>query len=87
MVVPYRTPNLQKKFRFRAFYITILCISFLAVVSLVADQSARYLHGAQFGAQQRRALEGLDITRLVKRVEEVSEDPPSIPTCSERVVV
>ncbi len=43
------------------------------VISLVADQTAKFHHGAQYGLAQRRALEELDITRLVKRDEEVCE--------------
>jgi sodium/potassium/calcium exchanger 6 len=73
--VPNRTTKLERKFRFRAFYITVLCISLFAVVSLVADRTARYRHGAQYGAAQRRALEELDVTRLVKRDEEVCKTP------------
>ncbi|KAE9381592.1 hypothetical protein N431DRAFT_392944 [Stipitochalara longipes BDJ] len=68
--VPNRTRSLPRKFRLRAFYITVLCISLFAVVSLLADQTARYRHGVQYGAAQRRALEELDFTRLVKRDEE-----------------
>ncbi|KAH6709332.1 Sodium/calcium exchanger protein-domain-containing protein [Leptodontidium sp. MPI-SDFR-AT-0119] len=64
------TPRSPRTFRFRAFYITILCLSLLAVISLVADQSARYRHGTQYGLAQRRALEQLDPHRLVKRDEE-----------------
>lgn len=78
--VPNRMGNLpHKKHRFRAFYVTILCISMLAVTSLVADQSARYRHGVQYGATQRRDLERLDITRLVKRDEEVRNSPWQCP--------
>jgi sodium/potassium/calcium exchanger 6 len=80
--VPDRIPNPQRKFRFRAFYITVLCLSLFAVVSLVADQSARYHHGAQYGEAQRRALEELDTTRLVKRDEEVRKIPHSVSCCS-----
>ncbi|KAH7364286.1 Sodium/calcium exchanger protein-domain-containing protein [Rhexocercosporidium sp. MPI-PUGE-AT-0058] len=68
--VPKRTARSPRRFRFRAFYITVLCLSLLAVISLVAEQSARYRHGAQYGLAQRRALEQLDVNRLVKRDEE-----------------
>ncbi|KAK0126375.1 hypothetical protein ONS95_007981 [Cadophora gregata] len=68
--VPNRTSRSPRTFRFRAFYITVLCLALLAVISLVADQSARYRHGPQYGVAQRRALEQLDSTRLVKRDEE-----------------
>jgi hypothetical protein len=43
----------------------------LTIASLGADWVARYRHGTQYGAAQQRALEELDITRLVKRDEEV----------------
>ncbi|KAI6712160.1 hypothetical protein JHW43_005291 [Diplocarpon mali] len=59
-----------RKFRFRAFYTTVLCLSLLAVLSLVADQSARYRYGMHYGATQRRALAELDVNRLVKRDQE-----------------
>ncbi|KAL2064763.1 hypothetical protein VTL71DRAFT_3902 [Oculimacula yallundae] len=65
-----RISRSPRRFRFRAFYITVLCLSLLAVLSLVADQSARYRHGAQYGLAQKRALEQLDPHRLVKRDEE-----------------
>lgn len=42
----------------------------MTVLSLVADQTAKLRHGARYGVAQRRALEDLDITRLVKRDEE-----------------
>jgi hypothetical protein len=61
----------RPKLNFRAFYITILFISVFAVISLLADQSARYKHGPHYGLAQRRALEELDSSRLVKRDEEV----------------
>ena len=70
-----RTATVQRKFRFRAFYITVLCLSFLAAVSLLADQSARYRYGPQYGLAQRRALDQLDPGRLVKRDEEVRQLP------------
>ncbi|ESZ98915.1 hypothetical protein SBOR_0773 [Sclerotinia borealis F-4128] len=63
-------PPTRSKYNFRAFYLTILIISFLAVISLVADQSARYRHGSQYGVAQKRALDALDSRRLVKRDEE-----------------
>jgi len=59
------------KYSFRAFYLTALCISLLAVLSVVADQAARFRHGAHYGVAQKRALEQLDRNRLVKRDEEV----------------
>ncbi|CZT03557.1 hypothetical protein WAI453_012271 [Rhynchosporium graminicola] len=68
--MPSDTSRLPRRFRFRAFYVTVLCLSLLAVLSLVAEQSARYRHGAQYGLAQRRALEQLDANRLVKRDEE-----------------
>jgi hypothetical protein len=66
-------PTRQKrpKLSFRAFYITVLLISAFALITFVADQGARYTRGAQYGAAQRRALEHRDITRLLKRDEEV----------------
>jgi hypothetical protein len=79
---PNRTVKLQRTFRFRAFYITILCISLFAVVSLVVNQTARYRHGVQYGAAQRRALEELNATRLVKRDEEVRKNPHRLPRYS-----
>ncbi|RAL63490.1 hypothetical protein DID88_003910 [Monilinia fructigena] len=42
----------------------------LSVISLVADQSAKYRHGSQYGVAQKRALDALDSRRLVKRDEE-----------------
>ncbi|EKD15515.1 putative sodium/calcium exchanger protein [Drepanopeziza brunnea f. sp. 'multigermtubi' MB_m1] len=72
--MPNRTPGPPRRFRFRfrfrAFYITVLVVSLFAVLSLVADQSARYRHGAQYGVAQRRALAELDVHRLVRRDEE-----------------
>jgi sodium/potassium/calcium exchanger 6 len=62
-------------YRFRAFYLTILCISLFTIASLGTDWAARYRHGTQYGTAQRRALEELDITRLVKRDEEVCKIP------------
>ncbi|KAG9241484.1 Sodium/calcium exchanger protein-domain-containing protein [Calycina marina] len=50
----------------RAFYITILVLSALAVISLVADQAARYNQGDHYGLEQRRALAELDPLRKVK---------------------
>ncbi|TVY83334.1 putative cation exchanger [Lachnellula suecica] len=51
----HAAPIRQKRPRlsFRAFYITVLIISALAVFSLVADQSARYYQGSQYGASAR----------------------------------
>ena len=69
--VPNRTRRSTGIYKFRAFYLTILCISLFTIASLGADWVARYRHGTQYGAAQRRALEELDITRLVKRDEEV----------------
>ncbi|KAF7878945.1 hypothetical protein EAF04_000148 [Stromatinia cepivora] len=60
----------RSKYNFRAFYLTILIISSLAVISLVADQSAKHRHGSQYGVVQKRALDALDSGRLVKRDEE-----------------
>jgi hypothetical protein len=76
----------HRKYRFRAFYITILCLSLLAVASLLADQSARYRHGVQYGATQRRALERLDLRRLVKRDEEVRRSPWQYPPTVHRML-
>ncbi len=78
--MPYRTASLPRKFRLRAFYVTVLCLSLFAAISLVADQTARYRHGVQYGLAQRRALEELDITRLVKRDEEVCKTPYILPS-------
>lgn len=61
----------RSKYSFRAFYITVLLIASFAVISLVADQSARYRYGVQYGVAQKRALANLDGTRFVKRDEEV----------------
>jgi sodium/potassium/calcium exchanger 6 len=61
----------RSKYNFRAFYLTILFISFLAVISLVADQSARYRHGSEYGVAQKRALAALDSTEILRRDEEV----------------
>ncbi|TGO82185.1 hypothetical protein BPOR_0896g00020 [Botrytis porri] len=63
-------PPKRSKYNFRAFYLTILIISLLAVISLVADQSAKYRYGSQYGVAQKRALDALDSRRLVKRDEE-----------------
>jgi len=49
----------------------MLIISAFAVISMFADQIGRYHHGLRYGAAQRRALEQLDIMRLVKRDAEV----------------
>ncbi len=70
-VVLNRQMQLPRKNGFRTFYLTILCISLLAVLSLVADQTGRYRYGVQYGSAQKRALEQLDVTRLVKREDEV----------------
>lgn len=70
--VATRARRPKSKLSFRAFYVTVLFISAFAVLSLVADQTARYKHGAQYGAPQRRALASLDSGRLHKRDEEVS---------------
>lgn len=43
----------------------------MTVLSLVAHQSAKYGQGKQYGVAQRRALDKLDSSRLVKRDEEV----------------
>ncbi|APA06553.1 hypothetical protein sscle_02g013230 [Sclerotinia sclerotiorum 1980 UF-70] len=67
--MPSRLPT-RSKYSFRAFYLTTLIISSLAVISLVADQSAKYRHGSQYGVAQKRALDALDSGRLVKRDEE-----------------
>ncbi|PBP25764.1 putative sodium/calcium exchanger protein [Diplocarpon rosae] len=45
-------------------------MSLLTVVSILADQSARYRYGVQYGVAQRRAMVELNIKRLVKRDEE-----------------
>lgn len=62
---------IRSKYNFRAFYLTILIISSIAVISLVADQIAKYRYGFQYGMAQKRALDALDSRRLVKRDEEV----------------
>lgn len=66
-------PRARRKFRFRAFYITVLCICFFSIASFAADSFARYQHGVQYGVAQRQALEELDVRRLVKRDEEVRQ--------------
>lgn len=72
--VATRARKPKPKLSFRAFYVTVLFISAFAVISLVADQTARYKHGPEYGAAQRRALASLDSGRLHKRDEEVSVD-------------
>jgi solute carrier family 24 (sodium/potassium/calcium exchanger), member 6 len=59
----------HRRYSFRAFYLTVALISTFTILSLVADQFARYRHGAQYGVAQKRAL--ADVTRLFKRDEEV----------------
>lgn len=72
-IVPHRANRPRPKYRsFRSFYITVLILSLFAVVSLVADQAARYRQGTQYGLAQKRALEQLDPGRLVKRDIEVT---------------
>jgi len=68
--VPPRRVSRPQYRSFRSFYITILILSALAIITLLADQVGRYHQGAQYGAAQLRALERLDATRLVKRDEE-----------------
>jgi sodium/potassium/calcium exchanger 6 len=68
-----RGPRAKSKF-FRTFYITIFLISAYAAFSIVADRSARYFQGHRYGVAERRALAELDITRLLKRDEEVCGD-------------
>ncbi|KAG0650615.1 cation exchanger [Hyphodiscus hymeniophilus] len=58
----------HRRYSFRAFYLTVAIISAFAVLSLVADQFARYHHGGQYGLAQKRALQ--DTTQLLKRDEE-----------------
>lgn len=70
------TRQKRPKLSFRAFYITVLFIFAFAIITFVADQSARYSQGAQYGAAQRRALESRDVTRLLKRDEEVRHTLP-----------
>ncbi|KAI9734095.1 MAG: hypothetical protein M1818_007033 [Claussenomyces sp. TS43310] len=60
----------KAKFSFRAFYITSCLISAFAVLSLAADQVARYRYGDQYGVTQSMAAAELDVARLVKRDEE-----------------
>jgi len=67
-----RRPTVRPQYRsFRAFYITVVVLSFFAIISLLADQATRYRHGLNYGAAQRRALDQLDVARLIKRDEEV----------------
>lgn len=63
-------PRAKSKF-FRTFYITIFLISAFAAFAIVADRGARYFQGGRYGVTQRRALAELDVTRLLKRAEEV----------------
>jgi sodium/potassium/calcium exchanger 6 len=51
----------------------VLLLSAFAVLSLIADQSAKYRHGGQYGVAQRKAVAELDAMRLLKRDEEVSQ--------------
>ncbi|KAH6671209.1 Sodium/calcium exchanger protein-domain-containing protein [Halenospora varia] len=60
----------RPKFSFRAFYITVLLISAFAVFSLLADQTARFQLGSQYGVVQKRAIEDANVRRLFKRDEE-----------------
>ena len=59
--IPHGGVHLPRKrnYSFRAFYITVLIISFLAVISVVADQGARYRYRVQSGVIERRSLEQL----------------------------
>jgi hypothetical protein len=58
----------------RTFCTTIFLISAFAALSIVADRSARYFQGGQYGVTQKRAPVELDVTRLVKRDKEVCGD-------------
>ncbi|KAH8657419.1 Sodium/calcium exchanger protein-domain-containing protein [Tricladium varicosporioides] len=60
----------QPKLSFRAFYVTVFLISAFAVFSLLADQTARFQLGSQYGIVQKRAIEDSNIRRLLKRDEE-----------------
>jgi sodium/potassium/calcium exchanger 6 len=66
--VPTRRIN-HRRYSFRAFYLTVALLSAFAVLSLVADQFARYRQGAQYGVAAKRAL--ADVTRVFKKDEEV----------------
>ncbi|CAG8972401.1 hypothetical protein HYALB_00007155 [Hymenoscyphus albidus] len=68
--VATRARRPRSKLSFRAFYVTVLLISAFAVISLVAEQTARHRHGSEYGAAQRRALASLDSGRLYRRDEE-----------------
>lgn len=70
-VIPSATALRRSKYSFRALHITIVVISAIAVLSLVADQTARYRHGDNYGIAQKRALLVLDPGRVVKLDEEV----------------
>ncbi|RFU35226.1 hypothetical protein B7463_g1117, partial [Scytalidium lignicola] len=62
-VMPRRP--IRARYNFRAFYLTVLSITVLTVISLFADQLARYRHGAQYGLPERRAM-AVDLTKVVK---------------------
>ncbi|KFY18314.1 hypothetical protein V491_04791 [Pseudogymnoascus sp. VKM F-3775] len=70
MATPRQPRRAMSKFSFRAFYISTLLLCTFALVSLVTTQTARYKHGNQYGAVQRRAVAELDANRLLKRDEE-----------------
>lgn len=46
----------QSRYSFRAFYLTVLCIAILTVISLFADQLAKYRHGVQPGFTRRNVF-------------------------------
>jgi sodium/potassium/calcium exchanger 6 len=67
MATPAR--RARPKYNFRAFYVTVLFISSLALISLLADQGARYRYQLQSGVTERRSPEQLALA-LLKREEE-----------------
>lgn len=71
-VTPTAAFGRRSKYSFRAFYITTCIISILSVLSLVADQFAKYRHGEHNGENQRRAMAELDGTQVWKSDEAVS---------------
>ncbi|KAH8815344.1 Sodium/calcium exchanger protein-domain-containing protein [Xylogone sp. PMI_703] len=54
----------RARYSFRAFYVTVLCITIFTVISLFADQLARYRHGARIGLPERSAA--IDLMEVVE---------------------
>jgi hypothetical protein len=63
-------PRAKSKYISR-FYITIGLISAFAILTYVADQSARYSQGSNYGVAGKRAVAELAVDRLLKRDQEV----------------